>query len=450
MIYKHIEHIAAGQFIAQKTSHSIYQAYLGTCVGLALFDHKTKIGGLIHILLPEPPTLSSGFYPEKYASSGIPMLIKAMLDLGATLENMEASIAGGALVGPVSQQDINLDIGGRTTDITVAILDSAGIKIIQSETGGFFTCTLELDMTTGLSTIKPAWEVSHQVSMKFSPPSIDDISETIEQLKPIPQTALKIFRMFKSGTGDITDIARELGKDQVLSGQTLKICNSVLFSGTSRIESLKDAILLLGEEQLLSSVITAAVNTYFDQTGTSGYSLCRGGLFFHAVGVAALSRKIAEKKAPALANNAFTAGLLHDIGKVILDQFVAESAPLFFRQMNDDQYDFLDLEKKMIGVTHCEAGLLLAKRWKFSDSLTDVIGFHHTPEKAVKDKTLVTIVYLADLLTEHFNAGFDLDKIQVDSFQNAMNSLGLTHEDLPDLVDALPVEMLGREGLINA
>ncbi len=445
MKYSRIEHIAAGRFKAGKARNEIYQAYLGTCVGLALYDRKAKVGGMIHLLLPDPPSFAGSPFPEKYAATGVPMLIKAILDLGASPENLVASIAGGALMGPVSQMDINLDIGGRTTEITVSILEAAGIKTIKSETGGFFTCTLELDMATGQTVIQPAWESNSQAVQDFASPSLDDILNTVEQLKPIPQTALKILRMFQSGMGNIADIAQELGKDQVLSGQTLKICNSALFSGTKKIDSLKDAVLILGEDMLIKSVITAAVNTYYNQTGTSGYSLCKGGLFFHAVGVASLAEKIAEKTGKSSPHLAYTAGLLHDIGKVILDQFVADSAPLFFRNICLEDQSFIDSEKKLIGITHSEAGALLAKRWKFPANLSEVIRNHHTPEPDNSNQDLVYIIYLSDLLIEKFSVGFDIEKMQTKSFAKAIEHLGLTMKDFPKLVDTIPISLFNGD-----
>ena len=104
MTYKRVEHIAAGHFKAERNVNDIFQAYLGTCVGVALYDPKTKVGGLIHILLPEPPSFSSTLFQEKYATTGIPMFVRKLIELGADPASLEASIAGGALVGPVSQR----------------------------------------------------------------------------------------------------------------------------------------------------------------------------------------------------------------------------------------------------------------------------------------------------------------------------------------------------------
>ncbi|MFA5904281.1 MAG: HDOD domain-containing protein, partial [Desulfobacula sp.] len=395
MAYQKIEHIASGRFRTGKAGAEIFQAYLATCLGVALYDATTKTGGLIHILLPEPPGFSETEYPEKYASTGIPLLIGELINLGANPEHIRAVIAGGALVGPVSRQDVDLDIGGRSAEIAASILKSAGIRTIKSETGGFFTCTLELHMATGETSIHPAWMDICKSENTFAAPTMENISETIDTLKPIPQAALKILRMFHSSSCHINDITRELTKDQVLSGQTLKLCNSALFSGLLKIDSLKDAVMLLGEDMLIKSIITAAVQNYYNQTGTSGYSLCKGGLFFHAVGVAVLSEKIAEKTGQCPPKQAYTAGLLHDIGKVVLDQYIAGSAPLFFRKLGNDTETLISSEKKIFGITHSETGAVLAKKWYFSDNLSEAIRFHHNPEQAKENKPLAFIIYLA-------------------------------------------------------
>ena len=447
MDYTRIEHIPAGQLKTGTSTPLIYQAYLGTCLGVALFDRKKGIGGMIHILLPEPPGFSSTpDFHEKYASTGVPRLINQLLDMGADTDTLEASIAGGALVGPVSRQDIDLDIGGRSFEIASTILKAHRIKTIQSETGGFFTCTLELNMETGDAVIRPAWENAFEKEKSAPKPTMNDIIRTINDLQPIPQTALKIIRMFHSGHNDIDDITNELSKDQVLSGQTLKLCNSALFSGRIRVDTLKDAVLLLGEQMLMKSVITAAVENYFKQSGASGYSLCKGGIFFHSVGVATLAEFIAEKSEKANVKIAYTLGLLHDIGKVVLDQYIADSSPLFFRKLLKQQISMVDAEKKILGITHFEAGALLAKKWNFSGNLSDIIYHHHHPERCKNDTAMGYIIYLADLLMEKFSTGFDLEKMQAQSLEKALAVLGLEMSDLTTIVDAIPLEALNSMG----
>ena len=108
-------HVAAGSYRFDTTKPMILEAYLGTCVGVALYDPVAGIGGLIHLLLPEPISVEGASQPEKYASTGFPLFLQALYDAGAAAENMRASIAGGALVGPIDDSDLELDIGGSAT-----------------------------------------------------------------------------------------------------------------------------------------------------------------------------------------------------------------------------------------------------------------------------------------------------------------------------------------------
>jgi len=432
------EHVPSGSFRAEKTAPIILQAFLGTCVGVALYDKISGVGGIIHILLPEPTSEMAPEYPEKYASTGLPLFLDKLREMGANLENIKATIAGGALVGPVTHQDITLDIGGRSTEIAISILRKENIEILKAETGGFFMCTLELNMETGTSRIKPAWHGSTDTDLKYSAPSKEDMINASKTLQPIPQTALKILRMVQDSACGIRAVADELSKDQVLSARTLRLCNSAMFSGRVEIETLNDAVLLLGESMLVQSVITAAVKSYYNQTGQAGYSLCKGGLFFHALGCAVTAEKIAGITKQVSPEKAYTAGLLHDIGKVLLDQYIAGVYPMFFRGINHDKKNSIDMEKQFFGTTHCNTGAYLAQKWNFPKSLIEVILFHHSPGKAMEHKKMVSIIYLADLLISTFNTGLELERINLAHLTSSLDTIGLTIAELPGIIDSIP------------
>lgn len=116
----------------------ILEAVLGTCIGVAMYDPVTEVGGLIHLLLPEPFSPDSTYMPEKYASKGLPVFIDALYNAGASKENLKAVIAGGGLIGQITELDFDLDIGGRTFEVVRRILSEKKINIEMSETGGFF------------------------------------------------------------------------------------------------------------------------------------------------------------------------------------------------------------------------------------------------------------------------------------------------------------------------
>jgi putative nucleotidyltransferase with HDIG domain len=431
-------HVASGSYHISRQKPLILEAYLGTCVGIALYDPESGVGGLIHLLLPEPVSLASSFQPEKYASTGFPIFLRALYDEGASKEHLKAFVAGGALVGPIESADLELDIGGRTVDTVMSYLKEEKIQIEQSETGGFFTSCLSLNLDNWQCKIEPAG-INRQISENEAHvPPVEEIERSIEAIQPIPQVALKILRLIDEEEYDIKALTAEIRKDQVISAKTLKLCNSVMFAGTGKIESLDHALIYIGLQALVKLVISASVDNYFSHSG-SGYSLCKGGLFHHAVGTAIISEKLAVLTGLVKPGLAYTAGLLHDIGKVVLDQYVSSAYPLFYRKLNDEEGSFSDTEKAILGIDHTEIGSGLAGRWSFPDSLIDVIRYHHRPEDAKRNLELAHTVYLADLLMSRFNTGLELERLGTEMLSSRLEALGLSVDRFPDIVDLIPV-----------
>ncbi|MCP3954265.1 MAG: HDOD domain-containing protein, partial [Desulfobacterales bacterium] len=229
-------HVASGTYFHGNKQATLINACLGTCVGVALFDKEAAVGGIIHLLLPEPITVENTFQPEKYASNGLPLFLNALLEAGASKKNLRAWIAGGALVGPLMQLDLDMDIGGRTTEVARNILTAEGIAIEHVETGGFFACTLSLDMQSWSCAIEPSGSARARQTDEIATMTEAETLTAISRVQPIPQVALKILRMMSSDDFDTTRIAEEVRQDQVISALTLKVCNSAFFSRKKRIE----------------------------------------------------------------------------------------------------------------------------------------------------------------------------------------------------------------------
>jgi putative nucleotidyltransferase with HDIG domain len=434
-------HVAAGSYRVDTAKPTILEAYLGTCVGVALHDPVAGVGGLIHLLLPEPTSVESASQPEKYASTGFPLFLQALYDAGAAAENMRASIAGGALVGPIDDSDFELDVGGRTSERVMQFIADENIKVEQLETGGFFTCRLILNLNTGKCRIEPAGFDKLSVDADIKIPEPSEISRSLNDLRPIPQVALKILRIINDELYEIQNVTEEIRKDQVISARTLKLCNSVIFARRNKIESLDHALVMLGQRLLLKFVISASLNSFFNQIG-QGYSLCKGGLYHHAVGTAVIAEKLANLTGKAEPSMAYTAGLLHDIGKVVLDQFINSGFSLFYRGLNEEGKNFSEVEKQVLGTDHTEVGAELALNWSFPESLVETIRYHHVPENTATHKALVHIVYLADLLMSRFHTGLEVERLNTDALATRMETIGLSISEFPKLVDHIPIQAL--------
>jgi putative nucleotidyltransferase with HDIG domain len=416
------------------------RAFLGTCLGVAAYDPDAGVGGMIHLLLPEPVGELCE-QPERYALTGMPRFLQALYQAGATSENLRAVLAGGALVGPLQEIDLMLNIGGRTAEVVRNILSEEGIVVEHNETGGFFTCSLSLDCSDWNYCVEPVGEDRRVGSLDYHVPDSDEIRWATEHTRPIPQVALKVLYLIEEGDSNAADIAAEIQKDQVLCARTLQLCNSPLFHPKQPIESLNHALAYLGEDRLLRFVISAAVSTLFD-SAARGYSLCMGGLFHHAVGTAITAERIARFTGAAPSATAYTAGLLHDIGKVVLDQYIVSAYPLFYRRLNQDQENFTRIEMEVLGTDHTRVGDALAGLWCFPDSLREAICHHHEPENALGHPELVHMVHLSDLIMSRFQTGLELERLDTNLLESRLNRIGLHKEQFSVIVDLIPTRSL--------
>ncbi|MGC9967915.1 MAG: HDOD domain-containing protein [Syntrophobacteraceae bacterium] len=432
--------VTSGSFMISSQKPETMLAYLGSCVGVTLFDRQAQVGGLIHLLLPEPPSLDHDWNPEVSALTGMPIFIDALCKKGARKERLQACIAGGALMDPVSQADLLLDIGGRTAETAQHILENENIPVLQVEIGGYFSCCISLDLMSWQTTIEPITIPPPKTTVEnFSRPTVRQFNEVIEGLLPIPQTALKIIRMISDESCSFREVSREILHDQVLSARLIRMCNSISINPGMKVDSVEKALLRVGEKNLILLALSFSVENFLSH-GKQGYSLCKGGIFHHSVWTAGISCKLAEltgKEDPAVA---YTAGLLHDIGKVILDQYMYSAYPLFYRQLQINGNDLAAVEKSLFGMAHTEAGYLLARRWSMPDFVSETILHHHEPNKAEGDRYLAHLVYVADLISFRFALGHHVDKMNTTHLRSSLDTISLNTDDLPLLIASAPFQ----------
>ncbi len=127
---------------------------LGSCVGLTLYDPLLKIGGLLHIMLPDSTQFSKVTKPEKFADLGVPLMIKELQRKGAVISRLQAKLAGGAQMFSGMDEKFVLNIGRRNTEAVRRILKEMHIKILAEEVGGNRGRTIILDLENGQLTIR--------------------------------------------------------------------------------------------------------------------------------------------------------------------------------------------------------------------------------------------------------------------------------------------------------
>jgi len=430
--------VPAGSYVVARAKMEVLVAYLGSCVGLVLCDRKAGVGGLIHVLLPAPIGTDASCEPVSYAMTGLPLFIRALEDAGAAKKNLEACVAGGAMLAPVSQRDLNLDIGGRTADVVNEILGEERIPVCDSETGGVFGSTLSLNLQTWESKIEPACKIPSVFEKKeLKKPGTGDLEKAIQRIRPIPQVALKIIRMIRQNNHSITDVSNEIRQDQVISASVLRLCNSSFVGPGKKVDSVDRALIVLGEKRLLQLVVSASMEGFFVDPGR-GYSLCKGGLYRHALGTAIVAEYLGNLTGRVASDLAYTAGLVHDIGKVVLDQYMAPVRYLFYRRIQDGGLNLIQTEQKTLGVTHCDIGARLAEAWRLPKPLIHTIASHHYPEQATAYSALAHLVYVADFLMSRLVVGQDFDHLDTNGLHRRLKRIGLTTSDFPAIIEQIP------------
>lgn len=430
------ELVSPGNYTVRNQSHGFLTAPLGSAVGLALYDRSAGVGGVACYLMPGPSASGSVRNPEQFVESGFPLFISELELAGADLQALEAAVAGGSL----QLKDAEGHDCSRCEETADSLLDQLRrhrIPVATMELGGLKPLSLLLDTQSWAASIELMEDPLPPSVSKIRPPGPDQLDAAIDGVRPIPQVALSILSLLETA-GDLSSILEQVRLDQVIAAKVLRFCNSPLYNPGREITSLDRALVFLGENSLAEIAISAAVSSSYDQA-CQGYALMKGGLFRHALAVAQVARALASWTGLVVPGVAYSAGLLHDIGKVVLDHFVAESLPFFYQHSADARKDYTELEQELFDIDHPEAGLRLAKKWNLSTPLRQTIAHHHYPERAEAEcQVLVHLVYLADLLSTCYLPGVEIESINTIDFRNRLQILGLQPESLSAIIEKLP------------
>ena len=258
------------------------------------------------------------------------------------------------------------------------------------------------------------------------------ILRSVSDLPPMPQTVFKVREIIADPKSSFKDLSEILETDQAMAARVLKIANSAYYGLSGKVSSIQHASVVLGHKTL-GELMTMAGTSGLLGNRLKGYGLEAGDLWRHSLGVAIGSKIIANKKNPPLANDAFAAGLIHDAGKLILDQHVLERKEAFEEFMADGQQSFLSAEKQILGFDHSEIASQACKSWRVPQTLTIPIRYHHYPSQSKGDK-LAYIIHMADAIAMMTGLGLGIDGLLYKMDDKAAEFLGLQQQDVSNIM----------------
>jgi len=256
----------------------------------------------------------------------------------------------------------------------------------------------------------------------LSDASIKRIISQIESLPSMPSIYTEIVAEMQSDDPSIKKVAAIISQDVSMTAKILQVVNSVFFGLSRKISSTQQAVMLLGLETIKSLVLSVKIFAEFSRKKFSWFNIDQ--LFNHSMSVSCYAQAIvkSEKMERDLISNSLMAGLLHDLGKLIL----ATNFPKPYRQVlaeaqNSDQY-LWDLEYETFGTSHAEIGAYLMGLWNLENPIIEAIAFHHCPLKSMaRNMGLLTAVHVGDALdhSEHQTEDQDPDiKFDIEYLDN--------------------------------
>ncbi len=225
---------------------------------------------------------------------------------------------------------------------------------------------------------------------------LDQISRLIQTFPGMPGAALKLLAVVDDAGVTVQQIEGILRQDPGLTANVLKLANSAYFGIPSKVGSVRQAVILLGLKRLIHMVIAACTGAVLDRK-VPGYDLPAGELWRHCLAVSVAAEALARVMRIPAAEEAFTAALLHDVGKVILGRFVQEGHDQI-EQALARGLSFDAAESIVLGVDHAEVGAQVLSRWSLPDNVVNAVRWHHAPQKSETTDPMPDVVHAANEL----------------------------------------------------
>jgi len=276
--------------------------------------------------------------------------------------------------------------------------------------------------------------------------TLEQIVQSVQDLPSMPAVVMELLSSIEQDDIDISVLAKKVSYDQALTARTLRLANSSSYGLQVKVTTIQQAITYLGFQTTRNLITAAALTGCFPSGSCPGFN--DKAFWRHSIATAACARALARRMR-FNQDVAFTAGLLHDIGRLVLvsadPQAYAEVVALRARE----DIEWQDAEGTVLGVDHVEAGVALAQQWNFSDTMRQAIAYHHAPD-TVGAGFLAAIVHVANAIVHALDiAGEENERVpRIASI--AWDAMGLNEEAYLHLFRETEVQFMEMSAVLMA
>jgi putative nucleotidyltransferase with HDIG domain len=227
--------------------------------------------------------------------------------------------------------------------------------------------------------------------------------DNIPDLPTLPNIVLKVNNLLKDQNSSIKELGKTIETDQAMVTKILRLVNSTFYGFRSKIRNIPHAIIILGFNNVRNALVSVSIiKSFSEKKGFEGFEM--KDFWRHSIAVAVISKYLSEETKLDAPDDCFVAGLLHDVGKVVLSQYFTELFGLVWKSIQEDGLSFYEAEKELLPANHVQIGAYLAKKWKFPASLIESMTYHHDIRKTVSNLDQLVIVHTANIIMNNYEA----------------------------------------------
>jgi putative nucleotidyltransferase with HDIG domain len=262
---------------------------------------------------------------------------------------------------------------------------------------------------------------------------INQIIET-QEFATLPPVAAKVLSLLNDENVSIRDLAAVIEADASLTLKLLRVANSPLYGHRSEITSINQAIVIMGLNRLTNVVLGVSIFSKFLLSSQRDTAKLMEKFWWHSSCTGMVAKALSKRINNQYNDLEFIGGLLHDVGKLAMIQYDVQSYNRVIELINIEKYSDIDAEKEIFGVDHTKVGAEIAKLWKLPVELISIIANHSNPVLPSKTNNLISIVRVADLLCETWDADFYEGPAEENVFESeAWRSLVVKNPNLNDI-----------------
>ncbi len=363
-------------------------------------------------------------------------MLTMLAEAGCRKEHLRVTLVGGAHIRSLAAGP-DLQIGQRNFLALRTIFRELNIPIIHEEVGGDHGRHMTFDLNDGGVVVRSAR--SSQGDAPPLPAALDPgvVATAIAELQPVSDAAMRAFSLAQDPNSSFRQLERLILQDQVLSANMLRLVNSAYYRVPYPVSTISQCLSLLGLQTFRKLVMQLMVHHHFARK-LHAYSMETGALFQHSVACAKITELLVGIKMPELQEQAYLAGLMHDLGKVVLERCAGQWFPRIMDLVLRQGVEFHQAEQQVLGITHGEAGRQVAELWNLPVDLGEAIALHHQPRLARHNRFQVCAVHVANTLCGMLGVGLSSDTMANGADPWAFRELGLNDREVDNILAVAP------------